>query len=74
MTTRFRLASLLEKAEPPMSQAELARRAKVSPTTINRMCANHTNGVDLITLDRIASVLGIEPGELLEREGKKRRR
>jgi len=71
--TRFRLDDLLAKQDPPLSQRELARRSGVSPTTINRMCANLTAQVSLATLDAIADVLDVEPGELLEREGKRRR-
>lgn len=66
MTTRFRLAALLDAAG--MSQAELAERAKLSTRTINRMCLNTAGQVSLKTLDKIATVLGVEPGELIERE------
>jgi DNA-binding Xre family transcriptional regulator len=70
--TRFRLRELLEDAK--MSQSELARRSGVSFVTINRMCANATEGVSLKTLDAIAAALKVEPGELLERESAKRKR
>lgn len=72
--TRFRLEALLAEHDPPISQRELARRSGVSPTTINRMCANLTAQVSLATLDAIADVLGVEPGDLLERDHKRRRR
>lgn len=68
--TRFRLLDVLEERQ--LSQRELARRSGVSPTTINRMCANLTAQVSLATLDALAKVLDVEPGELLEREPKKR--
>ena len=73
MPTRFRLLEVLERSDPPISQRELARRAGVSPTTVNRMCANLTGQVSLRTLDALARVLDVEPGELLEREGKRRK-
>lgn len=72
VTTRFRLQQLLEHHQPPMSQTELAKRAGVSFATVNRLCTNATSQVSLATLDAIAAVLGVEPGELLEREGKRR--
>jgi putative transcriptional regulator len=68
--TRFRVHELLGD----LSQRELAKRSGVSPTTINRMCGNLTAQVSLATLDAIAEVLGVEPGELIEREGAKRKR
>lgn len=71
--THFRLQELLDARTPALSQRELARLSGISPTTINRMCANLTAQVSLATLDAIAEVLGIEPGELLEREGKRRK-
>lgn len=55
-----------------MGQSELARRSGVSFATINRLCTNATERVDLATLDRLAAVLSMEPGELLEREPSRR--
>jgi len=75
---RFRLSDLLEEAG--LSQRELALRSKVSPTTINRMVNNLTAQVSLGTLDSLCGALGevmgrvVEPGELLERESKGRKR
>ena len=73
LPTRFRLKELPEAARPPMSQTELAKRAGVSFATVNRLCTNATTQVSLTTLDAIAAVLDIEPGDLLERESKRRR-
>lgn len=70
MVTTFRLREALERAG--MSQNELARRSGVSFPTINAMCSNKTRGVQLETLDAIAAVLGVPPGELIEREPRKR--
>lgn len=72
VATQFRLAELL--AEAGLSQRELAARADVSPTTVNRMAANLTTRVDLATLDglsvALSSALGrrVDPGDLLERD------
>ncbi|HEU4649018.1 MAG TPA: helix-turn-helix transcriptional regulator [Gemmatimonadales bacterium] len=84
MATEFRLQELLE--ESGLSQRELAARAGVSPTTVNRMCTNRSDQVHLDTLDAISEVLSdvlskrrgtpvrIEPGDLLTRvPGRKRR-
>lgn len=50
-----------------MSQSELARLSGLSLQTINRLCTNRTAQVSLATLDKIATALKVEPGELLER-------
>jgi putative transcriptional regulator len=71
MPTRFRLQEVLDAAG--MSQSELARRSGVSVVTINAMANQRTTRVDLSTLDAISKVLGCEPGDLLERDAKKRR-
>ena len=71
MATRFRLA---EELGDRMAQAELARMAGVAAATVNRMCGNVTAQVSLETLDRISTVLGCEPGDLIERKKKGRRR
>ncbi|HEY6116839.1 MAG TPA: helix-turn-helix transcriptional regulator [Candidatus Dormibacteraeota bacterium] len=65
MPTVFRLAAVLERAG--MSQSELARLSGLSLQTINRLCTNRTAQVSLATLDKIATALKVEPGELLER-------
>lgn len=71
--TRFRLQELLDAQNPPMSQRELARRSGVTGVTINAIANNRTTRVDLATLDAIADVLGVHPGDLLERETPRRR-
>ncbi len=59
----IRLSELL--TEGGMGQSELARRSGVSFVTINRMCSNLTAGVSLHTLDKLANVLGVRPGDLI---------
>ena len=71
MLTQFRLA---DELGDQMSQSELARRSGVSFATINRMCTNATATVALETLGRISTVLGCEPGDLVERVPKRRKR
>ena len=66
VAARFRLAELLD--EKQMTQSELARRSRVSQVTVNAIANNRTTRVDLATLDALSRVLGIQPGELLERE------
>jgi putative transcriptional regulator len=70
MATRFRLQELLDAAG--MSQSELARLSGVSVVTINAMANQRTTRVDLSTLDAISKRLGCEPGDLLERDPKRR--
>lgn len=68
--TQFRLDELL--VEAGISQRELAARADVSPTTVNRMAANLTTRVDLATLDSLSTALTqaigrqVTPGDLLD--------
>jgi DNA-binding Xre family transcriptional regulator len=75
---RFRLDALL--AESGLSQRELAARSGVSPTIVNRMANNLAEQVALKTLDSLSATLSealgrvVEPGELLEREPKRRGR
>ena len=66
MTVTFRLQAVLDAAG--ISQSELSRRSGVSFATINRMCTNATGRISLDVLDRLCATLGVDPGELLERE------
>lgn len=72
MAARFQLRELLDKSG--LSQTELASRAKVSFATVNRLATNATGQVSLETLDRLATVLGVQPGDLIVREAPKPRR
>ena len=64
MATVFRLA---EELGDQMSQYELAQRAGLHISTVSRLCLNTTAQVSLESLDRISTVLGVEPGALVER-------
>ena len=74
VTVRFRLHEILAERKDEMSQSELSRRSGVSMTTINAIVLNKTKQVSLATLDAVCGALGVEPGQLLEREPKKRGR
>jgi len=58
-----------------LSQQALADLAQVRQPTISDLESGTARRVTLDVLDRIANVLGVEPGELIEREQapKKRR-
>lgn len=66
VAARFRLAELLAAHDPPMTQTELARRSGISQVTVNGIANNRTTRVDLGTLDALARVLGVAPGDLIE--------
>ncbi len=70
---RFRLHELLE-ARPDVSQAELARRAGLSNTTINEIALNKTKRISLATIEAICAALGVTPGDLFELETDRPRR
>jgi transcriptional regulator with XRE-family HTH domain len=55
-----------------LTQTELADRAGVRQATISQIELG-TSRIDLNVLNRLCDALGLEPGELLEREPKKRR-
>jgi putative transcriptional regulator len=55
-----------------MSQSELARQSGVSLVTVNKISQNRSNQVSLRTLDALSKVLKCEPGDLLEREPKRK--
>jgi putative transcriptional regulator len=74
VTVRFRLHEVLAEREDAMSQSELSRRSGVSMTTINAMVLNKTKQVSLATLDALCAALDVQPGELLERGGKRRQK
>ena len=71
MPTVFRLAELIEKHGT--NQSRLARESGVALRTVARICRNESAQVSLATLDKLATALGVEPGELIVREKKGKR-
>lgn len=69
---KFRLRELLEEAG--ISQSDAARQSGLSFATINRLCTNATRQVHLDVLEKLAKLLHIEPGDLLERASKRQRK
>jgi transcriptional regulator with XRE-family HTH domain len=57
-----------------LTGAELARRAKVRPSTLSAIENHQTTGIDFDTLDRLAVALGVDAGYLIvhTRKGGKR--
>lgn len=61
---KFRLREILDTKG--MGQTEAARLSGVSFATVNRMCTNATRRVDLDVLEKLAKVLRVKPGAILE--------
>lgn len=55
-----------------LGKRELARLAKVRCATVIEIARGRTSRVDLAVLGRLARALRVEPGNLLEREPKRR--
>jgi transcriptional regulator with XRE-family HTH domain len=69
----LRLRALREAAG--LSQEDLAARVATRQATISDLERGKARRIDLRLIDRLAAVLGIEPGELFERTaGRKARR
>ena len=56
-----------------LTQAELAERVGVRQATISDLETGKSTRIDFDLLDRLCDVLGVEPGELLERDKKRKR-
>ena len=52
------------------SQRELARRAKVRQATVSHLESGNVKTVDLSILEKIAKVLGCDPGYLIVKKGR----
>jgi len=59
--------------EKGLSQQALGDLAGVRQATISELESGNAQGIKFETLERLAKVLGVEPGELLEREPRRRR-
>lgn len=72
MTTSFRLREVL--AASGLTQKALAEQSGVSLPTISRLVRNETGQVSLETLDKLAAVLGVAPGDLIAKDAKRGKR
>ena len=65
-----RAASLdeLRDAGTPLSQSELARRAGLSLSIVDAIVRNRQGQVRLTTLEALSDALGVEVGDLFERD------
>ena len=66
MPLAFRVREIREALG--ISQAELARRADIRPSTLSAIETNKTKGIDLTTLEAIANALDVDPSILIVRE------
>ncbi|HKV58580.1 MAG TPA: helix-turn-helix transcriptional regulator [Ktedonobacteraceae bacterium] len=62
---RLRIKELAE--ERGISQSKLSRMSDVHITTIRRLYNNPYGGVNILTLEKIAQVLGVEISDLTEK-------
>ena len=58
------LPVLMAQHDPPLNQAEVARRAKVSPTTINHLYNDSLQRMDKSLCERLYGAFGWTPGDL----------
>lgn len=68
---RVRLRELREAKG--LSQEALGEAAGVRQATISELESGRKQRLDFGILERLADALGVEPGELLERDGKRKR-
>lgn len=59
-----------QREQKGWSQAELARRAGVAQSMISRLERGQLQSVHLPTLEKLARVLGCDPGYLIVRKGR----
>ncbi len=56
-----------------LTQVQLAEKADVRQATVSDLETGKSGRIDLEVLDRLCEALGVEPADLIERQGKKRR-
>ena len=64
MRVKSNLPVLMAKHDPPLNQAEVARRSKVSPTTINHLYNDSLQRMDKNLCKRLYDAFGWTPGDL----------
>jgi DNA-binding Xre family transcriptional regulator len=67
------IALLKAREAAGLTQVQLAKKAKVRQATISEMEGGKTVRLNLDVLDRLCSVLDVEPGDLLERQKRTKR-
>lgn len=72
--TPIRLTLKEAREAAGITQAELAARVGVRQATISDLETGKSGRIELELLDRLASAVGVEPGELIVREPKRRGR
>jgi len=50
-----------------LTQSELAARAGIRRATVSRLENSRITSIDLVVLEKLANLLGVEPGFLLSR-------
>ena len=68
---RFRLREA--RKEQDLTQLELAEKAGVRQAAISLLESGKATRVDLAMLERLANALGVEPAQLIQRVGKRRK-
>lgn len=64
MKVKSNLPVLMARHQPPLNQAEVARRANVSPTTINQLYNDSLQRMDKSLCERLFSTFGWTPGDI----------
>lgn len=59
-----RLAVLMAEKYPPLTQKQLAKDTKLSPTTVNQLFQNRFRRVDVTTVETLCNYFGKEVGDL----------
>lgn len=59
-----RLAVLMAKQSPPLTQRQLAKKTGLSTTTVNQLFRNKFKRVDVATIDKLCDYFDCEIGAL----------
>jgi DNA-binding Xre family transcriptional regulator len=72
--TPIRITLRAAREAAKLTQVELAEKASVRQATVSDLETGKSGRIDLEVLDRLCAALGVEPGDLIEREKAPRRR
>ena len=64
MEIKSNLPVLMAQHDPPLNQAQVARKAKVSPTTINHLYKNKLKRLDRDLCRKLYQTFGWKPGDI----------